>query len=175
MTSPPLCSGVSFMPPRSVARAAPRHKDDNSPAGGGCSRCRRPACVFRPNSATDSVSIRPAIPIHSGHLFRWMAATASTSWRLPRAHADRPREWPRLPGPTLSATESCETGGGSAGKEAARAQDHGRAQVEGSGLLAAADRREPRLREKHGRRHALAGRGERAHVRRGPGARRGRA
>ena len=38
-------------------------------------------CVFRPNSATDSVSIRPAIPIHSGHLFRLIAATDSASWR----------------------------------------------------------------------------------------------
>src|SRR5665647_2016672 len=132
-------------------------------------------CVFRPNSATDSVSIRPAIPIHAGHLFRLIPATDSASWRPPRAHVDTPREWPRFPGRTLSATESGETGGGSAEKEVVDAQDHGCAQVEGSGLLAAADRGEPRLCEKHGRRHALAGRGDHAHLRGGPGARRGRA
>jgi len=106
------------------------------PLSGEALRVQRLHSVFRPNSATDSVSIRPAIPIHSGHLFRLMAATDSASWRPPRAHAERPRDRPRPPGPTLSATESCETGGGSAKKEAAGAQDHGRVQVEGSGLLA---------------------------------------
>ena len=45
--------------------------------GGIAARTQTPQfeCVFRPNSATDSVSIRPAIPIHSGHRFRFMAAT----------------------------------------------------------------------------------------------------
>jgi glyoxylase-like metal-dependent hydrolase (beta-lactamase superfamily II) len=40
-------------------------------------------CVFRTNSATDSVSNRPAIPIHSGHRFRLNPATHSDSFRPP--------------------------------------------------------------------------------------------
>jgi hypothetical protein len=38
---------------------------------------RVPLCVFRPNSATDSVSIRPPIPFQFGHSFRPKSAGRS--------------------------------------------------------------------------------------------------
>ena len=45
---------------RGVARAAPRHKDDNDAAGGGCSRCQ---CAGLPRTSLDHDAHEPAAPV----------------------------------------------------------------------------------------------------------------